>query len=83
MCMKSERLHVLVDPTQRERLERAATLRGVSVASLVRSAIDVVYPPEATSRARAASALLEAEPMEGPALEDLMGELDELRGRRS
>jgi hypothetical protein len=83
MCMKSERLQILVDSTQRARLERAASEKGVSVASLIRTAIDVVYPPEATSRARAAAALLDAEPMDAPPLGDLLGELDDLRGRRS
>jgi hypothetical protein len=81
--MKSERLQILVDTTQRERLERAASARGVSVASLVRTAIDVVYPPEATSRARAAAAVLDAELMAVPTVDDLTTELDELRGRRS
>lgn len=81
--MKTERLQILVDRTQRERLERAASARGVSVASLVRTAIDVVYPPEATSRSRAAAALLGAEPMEVPSVDELIGELEDLRGRRS
>lgn len=83
MCMKTERLQILVDTTQRERLERAASERGVSVASLVRTAIDVVYPPEATSRARAAAAVLAAEPMDVPDVADLVAELDDLRGRRA
>jgi hypothetical protein len=83
MSMKTERLQVLIDVTQRERLERAASERGVSVASLVRTAIDVVYPPEATSRASAAAALLAAEPMPAPAVDELIRELDDLRGRRS
>ena len=83
MCMKTERLQILVDATQRERLERAASERGVSVASLVRTAIDVVYPPEATSRARAAAALLAADGMDVPATGELIVELDDLRGRRS
>lgn len=81
--MKTERLQVLVDVTQRERLERTASERGVSVASLVRAAIDVVYPPEATSRARAAAALLAVEPMPAPTVDELIRELDDLRGRRA
>ncbi len=83
MCMKTERLQILVDPVQRERLERTATERGVSVASLVRTAIDVVYPPQASARARAAAALLDAEPMDLPPIEGLLDELDALRGRRA
>ncbi|WP_292811039.1 hypothetical protein AB2L57_04360 [Microbacterium sp. HA-8] len=81
--MKTERLQVLVDVTQRERLERAAAERGVSVASLVRAAIDVVYPPQATSRAKAAAAVLAADPMPAPVVDELVAELDELRGRRA
>lgn len=83
MCMKSERLQVLVESSQRERLERTAAARGVSVASLVRAAIDVVYPPEATARARAASAVLDATPMPVPDVVELVDELDALRGRRA
>ncbi|PZU40358.1 MAG: antitoxin [Microbacterium sp.] len=83
MHMKTERLQVLVDVTQRERLERAAAERGVSVASLVRAAIDVVYPPQATSRAKAAAAVLAADPMPAPVVDELVAELDELRGRRA
>jgi hypothetical protein len=83
MHMRTERLQVLVDVTQRERLERAAAERGVSVASLVRAAIDVVYPPQATSRAKAAAAVLAADPMPAPVVDELVAELDELRGRRA
>lgn len=83
MLMKTERLQVLIDPAQRTRLEQVAAGRGVSVASLVRSAIDVAYPPRASSRASAAAALLEAESMEVPPVADLLSELDDLRSRRS
>lgn len=83
MLMKSERLQVLIDTAQRERLERTASSRGVSVASLVRTAIDVVYPPEATAREQAAAAILEADEMDVPEPADLKAELDDLRGRRS
>ncbi|WOQ70021.1 hypothetical protein RYJ27_01970 [Microbacterium limosum] len=81
--MKTERLQVLVDKAQRERLERAAAERGVSVASLVRTAIDVVYPPRATSRAAAAEAVLGADPAPAPSVADLLSELDDVRGRRA
>lgn len=83
MLMKSERLQVLIDAAQRERLERTASARGVSVASLVRTAIDVVYPSEATAREQAAAAVLGADAMEVPELADLKSELDDLRGRHS
>jgi len=80
MSMKTERLQVLIDTAQRERLERTAAARGVSVASLVRTAIDVVYPSEADLRALAAREILDAAPMEVPNVGGLRAELDELRG---
>lgn len=79
MSMKSERLQVLIDTAQRERLEQTASSRGVSVAALVRDAIDVVYPPRAPARAAAAAAILEAEPMEVPDVQELRAELDRMR----
>ena len=41
--MYSERLHVLVSPEQRLRLEQAAKARGSSVAALIREAIDARF----------------------------------------
>ncbi len=80
MSMKTERLQVLIDSEQRERLERTALARGVSVASLVRSAIDVVYPSEADVRATVAREILDADPMDAPDLDELRAELDRMRG---
>ncbi len=82
MSMKTERLQVLIEAVQRERLESAAAARGVSVAHLVRTAIDVVYPPDIDRRAAAADAVLAAEPMDVPDPDALRAELDELRGSR-
>lgn len=80
--MKTERLQVLVEAEQRERLEQVAATRGVSVASLVRTAIDVMYPTAGSRRRQAARSILDAEPMAVPPVADLRAELDELRGRR-
>jgi len=80
MSMKTERLQVLIEATQRERLEQTATARGVSVAALVRDAIDVVYPPRAASREAAAAAILDVAPMDVPDVADLRAELDRMRG---
>lgn len=80
MCMKTERLQVLIDAAQRSRLEQTAAARGVSVASLVRHAIDVVFPPNADRRASAAADILAAEPMPVPDVDELRAELDRLRG---
>jgi hypothetical protein len=82
MLMKSERLQVLIEPSQRERLERAATARGTSVATLVREAIDLAFPSTAGRRTAAAAALLDAEPMPVPSVAELRAELDELRAHR-
>ncbi len=80
--MKSERLQVLIEPEQRERLERAAVARGTSVAVLVREAIDLAYPAAAATRRAAADRLLAAEPMAVPDdVADLLAELDAVRGR--
>lgn len=80
MSMKTERLQVLIDSDQRLRLERTASARGVSVASLVRSAIDVVYPSSAAGRQASAADILDAEPMAVPDVVELRRELEQLRG---
>lgn len=82
MLMKSERLQVLIETAQRERLEQAASSRGTSVATLVREAIDLVFPAHAEFRAQAAEDILGAEPMDVPGVDDLVEELNEIRGRR-
>ena len=73
MSMKTERLQVLIETEQRERLERVAARRGVSVASLVRRAIDVAYPSGLEQRAVIAASILDPD--------DLRAELDVIRGR--
>ena len=81
MSMLKERLQVLVDTEQRERLDREAAARGISVATLVRNAIDLAYPPSHDRRAAAAASILDAEPMEVAPLPGLLAELEQLRGR--
>ncbi len=81
MSMLKERLQVLIDTDQRQRLERHARDRGTSVATLVREAIDLAYPSNAVRRREAADRILAAEPMEVPSVDELRAELDELRGR--
>ncbi|MDR0592517.1 MAG: hypothetical protein LBG60_04520 [Bifidobacteriaceae bacterium] len=80
--MKTERLQVLIESDQRERLERVAAARGVSLGALVRDAIEIVYPAGSDVRARRAAAILAAAPMEVPDPTPLRAELDALRGRR-
>jgi hypothetical protein len=83
MSMFSERLQVLIDVDQRARLEREAEARGTSVATLVREAIDLTFPPSHAGRHAAAAAILGAAPMEVPDVDDLVRELDDLRSRRT
>jgi hypothetical protein len=81
MSMKTERLQVLIELDQRERLEREAAARGASVATLVREAIDLAFPASGNRRA-AADVILRATPMQVPDIDELRVELDHLRGRR-
>jgi hypothetical protein len=82
MCMLKERLQVLIDRDQRERLEAEAAQRGTSVATLVREAIDLTFPPARARRRSAADRILHAEGMSVPDPVELRFELDDLRGRR-
>jgi len=82
MSMFKERLQVLIDVKQRERLEREAAARGISVGALVRNAIDLAYPPSRVRRSSAAAAILAAESMEVAEVDDLRRELEEVRSRR-
>lgn len=82
MSMLTDRLQVLIERAQRERLEIEAAQRGTSVATLVREAIDLAFPPSLPRRRSAAAAILDSEPMPAPDLDELHRELDELRGRR-
>lgn len=82
MCMLTERMQILLDGERRRRLEHEASARGVSVAALIRDAIDLVYPSTADERRHAAALVFDAEPMEVPDAAALRAELDELRGQR-
>ena len=83
MSTMTRHLHVLLDEDRWHRLEVEATRRQVSVAAVVRDAIDVVLAPtDLDQRRAAADAILRAEPMpvpDDPA--DLRRELDEARSR--
>jgi len=82
MCMYSHRLQILLDDGRHERITRVARERGVSVATVVREAIDRGVPGADKRRRAAARSLLEAPDMsvpDDPAV--LREELEELRGR--
>jgi hypothetical protein len=79
MCMLTRRLQILLDDERYSHLAAEARRRKVSVAAVIREAIDDRYPPRQAERARAARAILAAEPMPVPDPEDLRKELDEIR----
>src|SRR5680860_1494353 len=83
MCMLSRRLQILIDEERYDRIAEQARARGVSVASLIREAVDRAFPPGDERRALAARRILSAEPMDVPDPPELKEELDDLRGRRS
>ncbi len=81
--MLQRRLQVLIDDDRHARLQALAKARGVSVGTLVREAIDRGLASPEHGRAAAAARILAAEPMPVPPVDDLIAELDELRGRRA
>ncbi|HYN31840.1 MAG TPA: hypothetical protein VES40_04385, partial [Ilumatobacteraceae bacterium] len=78
MSVLDERHQVLITREQSERLEHEAARRGTSVATLVREAIDLTFPPTLPRRRNAAGAILDAEPMPAPDLDELRRELNHL-----
>ena len=83
MSMLNRRLQVLLDEKRYQRLERAARRRRVSVATVVRDAIDRDLGSPAMTRQDAGKRFLSAPPMEVGSVDDLLRELDDLRGRRA
>jgi hypothetical protein len=83
MLMLEHRLQVLIDDERHARLSAAARERGVSVATVVREAIDRGLGPAAGRREAAGRRLLDASDMEVPEVVELKAELDALRGRRA
>lgn len=79
--MLTERFQILLDGERRRRLEHEASARGVSVAALIRDAIDLAYPSTADEREAAAALVLGADAMEVPDVAGLRAELDEVRAR--
>lgn len=80
--MLDRRLQILLDEQRYQRISSLAKARGVSVAAVVRDALDRGLPAEPARRATAARRLLAAAPMDVPGPDGLRAELDELRGRR-
>jgi hypothetical protein len=77
------RLQILIDDERHRKISAAARERGVSVATIVREAIDRgLTTPDARRRA-AGQRLLEAPDMPVPDTDELLAELDALRARRA
>jgi len=81
--MLDHRLQILLDDERHQRLVEAARERGVSVAAIVREAIDRGLPSSDRQRRAAGEAVLAAEDMPVPDIPELLAELDALRGRRA
>lgn len=82
MRMLDRRFQILLDEERYERLEAAARARKVSVAAVIRDAIDRAFPATTPTKARAAERILSAPDMGVPEPAQLREELEDLRGRR-
>lgn len=77
------RLQILIDDERHQLISNVARERGVSVATVVREAIDRGVPRADARRRTAGRRLLEAPDMEVPEPSELLEELRALRGRRA
>jgi hypothetical protein len=75
------RLQILLDQDRYARLAAVAAERGTSVASVVREAIDRGLPTTPRRQKLAARRILDAPDMDVPDTDELIAELDALRGR--
>jgi len=81
MCMMTRRLQILLDEERYRRVADSAAKRKVSVATVIRDAIDRGLAEPANAKADAARRLLAADLVPAPSVEELRAELDDLRGR--
>lgn len=77
------RLQILIDDERHRRISAVARERGVSVATIVREAIDRGLANPDARRQTAGKRLLDAPDMAVPEPPELRAELDALRGRRA
>lgn len=80
MCMLTHRLQLLLDDERYERIHTLARQRGTSVAAVIREALDRGLPATQQRRAAAGQRLLAADLMP---VDDLLAELDDVRGRHA
>lgn len=83
MRMLEHRLQILLDDERHRRISALARERGVSVASVVREAIDRGLAGPESRRRGAGRRLLDAPDMPVPEPDRLREELDALRSRRA
>lgn len=82
MCMYERRLQLLLDQERYERVAARARRRKVSVATVIREAIDQAVPAQDRTRREAADRLLAARPMPVPSdPAELRRELDDAHDR--
>jgi hypothetical protein len=79
--MLDHRLQILLDDERYQRVTALAQELRVSIATVIRDAIDRGLPVPARRRGDAAQRILTADPMPTPSPDDLRRELDEIRGR--
>lgn len=79
LMLKSRRLQILVEEDQYRRLEAVAAQRKVSVAVVVREALEEKLPSDPQVRRRAAEVILSAPPMTVGSPHELRQELEGLR----
>jgi hypothetical protein len=83
MSMLEHRLQILLDDERHARITAVARERGVSVATVVRDAIDRGVADPSDRRRAAGRRVLEAPDMIVPDPAELRDELDALRARRA
>ena len=83
MSMLEYRLQILLDEERHSRITSVARERGVSVATVVREAIDRGVADPAGQRQAAGRRLLESPDMVVPEPKELREELEALRSRRA
>jgi hypothetical protein len=77
------RLQILIDDERHQRIVQTARERGVSIATVVREAIDRGVTGPSARRLAAGRRLLAAADMPVPEPRELRAELEALRGRRA
>lgn len=82
MSPLEHRLQILLDDERHRRITAAARERGVSVATVVREAIDRGLAGPSERRRAAGQYILDAPDMDVPEPAELKQELDAVRGRR-